>query len=79
MIFQLQRVGLRFGIVATLLRRFKLRSVMTEQKKRKGPGSAPRPNLVFTQNDASSDSAAGSLAGAFGSCSFRSSLRATSA
>ena len=46
---------------------------------RKGPGSAPGPNPVFSQNGASSDSAVGSLGGVCSSCSLRSSLRTTSA
>jgi hypothetical protein len=52
---------------------------MTEPNNRKGPGSAPGPNPVFSQNGASSDSVAGTLAGDSGSCSLRSRLRTTSA
>ena len=52
---------------------------MTEPNDRKGPGSAPGPNRVFSQNGASSDSAVGSLGGVCSSCSLRSSLRTTSA
>jgi len=52
---------------------------MTEPNNGKGPGSAPGPIPVFSQNGASDDSAVGSLRRVCGSCSFRSSLRTTSA
>jgi hypothetical protein len=39
---------------------------MTELKAEKGPGSAPGPNPVFSQNGASSGPAASALAGASG-------------
>ena len=52
---------------------------MTEPNNRKGPGSAPGPNAVFSQNGASADSAFGSLGGVCSSCSLRSSLRTSSA
>src|SRR5262249_60110650 len=48
-------------------------------KQQKGPGSAPGPNRVFSQNGASSDSAVGSLGGVGSSCSLRSSVRMSSA
>jgi len=52
---------------------------MTEAKTEKGPGFVPGPNPVFSQTGASWDSGAGPLAGSSGCCSFRSSLRTTSA
>ena len=52
---------------------------MTEPNNRKGPGSAPGPNRVFSQNGASSESAVDSLGGVCSSCSLLSSLRTTSA
>ena len=45
--------------------------VMTEPKDKKGPGLAPGPNPVFSQNGASSRSCADTLAGTAGPCSFR--------
>jgi len=45
------------------------RRMMTEPNNRKGPGSAPGLNRVFSQNGASSDSAVGSLGGVGSSCS----------
>ena len=48
---------------------------MTEPNNRKGPGSAPGPNPIFSHNEASDDSAVIPLVGVCGSCSLRSSSR----